>query len=46
MQIWADAFTTAQLGDGLFASESFENNAYFLFRGIFAAGLAIDLSND
>ena len=46
VEVRADAFTAAQLGDGFFTPEAFQNDADLFFGGEFAAGLALDLADD
>ena len=41
-----DAFTTAQLGDGLFTAGAFQNDADLFLGRELAAGLALDLADD
>ena len=38
VKVWADAFATAQLGDGLLTAEAFQNDADLLFGRELAAG--------
>jgi len=46
VEVRADAFATAQLGDGLLAAETFQNDADLFLGGELTAGFTLDLADD
>jgi hypothetical protein len=45
VEVRGDAFSSAQIGDALLASQSFENNADLILRGELPSGSTADLSD-